>query len=138
MHLAPSLNFSPTKMDTVRQTVNNALLYDWAIRVEYMSADAEYGDDWQQWEKPLFALDSAQEVLDAITDCHTSHPHSSIRLSAQKLRPRTHILLCVHNAGTPVTPGTIHIDGLYTPVSPRYPTLEDVGLDSAASNQMAQ
>ena len=81
-----------SQMDRLGQMINDSLLYDWVIRVEYVNPEMAREESWQQWKAPLFALKSSQAVLDAIAACRTAHPCSPVRLNAEKLRPRTHVV----------------------------------------------
>ena len=75
-------------MGKLRKLIENSLLADWIIRVEYSGTRAS-DDGWQQWDKAMFALKSADEVLAALKACYTHKPGCVIRINAEKVRPRT-------------------------------------------------
>ena len=113
MQLAHPLKSVPSQTDTVRQMINDSLLYDWVIRVEYVISDANREDDWQQWKAPLFALKSPQAVLDAISACCTAHPYSPVRLNAEKLRPRTSVVYWIHHTEKPISSDKVNVARLH-------------------------
>lgn len=80
----------------LKKIIENSLLSDWVIRIEYQS-DKPDTDCWQLWGKAFFAIRSAEVVLARLLDCHTKNPESSIRLSAEKFRPQSRVLYTVYN-----------------------------------------
>jgi len=79
----------------LRKLIESSLQFDWIIRVEYASGNTG-SVCWQQWDKTFFAIRAADAVLLAITDCYKNNPTSTIRLSAEKVRPQTHLLYTVY------------------------------------------
>ena len=86
------------KPDTayLRKVIENSLLGDWAIRIEYHGEETGI-NCWQLWDKTFFAIASAKDVLQAITNCYKTHPRSTIRIFAEKFHPQTRMLLTVYN-----------------------------------------
>ena len=86
------------KPDTayLRKVIENSLLRDWVIRVEYHGEETGI-NCWQLWDKTFFAIGSAKDVIQAITNCYKAHPRSTIRLYAEKFRPQTRMLFTVYN-----------------------------------------
>lgn len=80
----------------LKKIIENSLLADWAIRIEYQGETAE-ASGWQKWDKTFFAIRSAEAVLVAILDCYGKHPNSTIRINAEKFRPQTQMLYTVYN-----------------------------------------
>ncbi|MBI1422182.1 MAG: hypothetical protein GC149_01865 [Gammaproteobacteria bacterium] len=94
-----SINYSQAiKPDTayVKRIIENSLLSDWAIRIEYQSGESE-NTGWQLWDKTFFAISTAEAVLTALRDCYTKHPKCAIRLHAEKFRPQTRIVYTVYD-----------------------------------------
>jgi len=94
-----SINYlQAIKPDTayLKKIIETSLLSDWAIRIEYQSPEFET-NSWLLWEKTFFAIRTAESVLAALLDCYTRHPKSSIRLNAEKYRPRSRILYTVYD-----------------------------------------
>ena len=81
--------------DTVRlrKLIEDSLLSDWVIRIEY--GNGSYDSDWLQWGDTIFAIRSAEPVLDAIVDCYNRNSNCPIRLHAEKVRPQTRMLYTV-------------------------------------------
>ena len=79
----------------IKKLVENSLLFDWVIRIEYAADSSESG--WHQWDNTFFALRSADAVIDAITRCYTANLGHTIRINAEKLRPQTSMLFTVYN-----------------------------------------
>jgi len=79
----------------LRKLIESSLQFDWIIRVEYASGNTGLVC-WQQWDKTFFAIRAADAVLLAVTDCYKNNPASTIRLSAEKVRPQTHLLYTVY------------------------------------------
>lgn len=86
------------KPDTayIKKIIENSLLSDWAIKIEYLEAGSESAS-WQLWEKTFFALRSAKPVLESLMNCYTKNPKSTIRINAEKFRPQSHLLYTVYN-----------------------------------------
>lgn len=80
----------------LRKLIEGGLLHDWIIDIQYMPLTTE-SSGWQQWRNTFFAIRSADEVLAALKDCFTKHPYSAIRISAEKVRPRSRMLYTVCN-----------------------------------------
>ena len=94
-----SINYSQAiKPDTayVKKIIENSLLGDWAIRIEYQSEELE-SSSWQTWNKTFFAIDAADDVLIALRDCYAKHPKCTIRLHAERFRPQTRIIYTVYD-----------------------------------------
>jgi ribulose bisphosphate carboxylase small subunit len=94
-----SINYSQAiKPDTayLKKIIENSLLTDWAIRIEYHGGESET-DCWQLWDKTFFAIRSAENILRAIVNCYTKHPRKTIRIYAEKCRPQTRMLFTVYN-----------------------------------------
>jgi ribulose bisphosphate carboxylase small subunit len=80
----------------LKKIIESSLLADWAISIEYQSTDSE-ATCWQLWDKAYFAIRSAKPVLQAMLDCYTKHPRSTIRICAEKFSPQTRMLYTVYN-----------------------------------------
>ncbi len=80
----------------VRKLIENSLLADWVLRIEYDSSENE-SDGWRQWEETFFALRSADDVLDALKACYSKFSDRVIRINAEKIRPQTRMLYTVYN-----------------------------------------
>jgi ribulose bisphosphate carboxylase small subunit len=80
----------------LKKIIESSLLADWAISIEYQSSESE-ANCWQLWDKAYFAIRSAKPVLEALLDCYTKHPRSTIRICAEKFRPQTRMLYTVYN-----------------------------------------
>lgn len=94
-----SVNYAQAiKPDTayIKKIIENSLLADWAIRIEYHSSDTAT-PDWQLWGKTFFALRTAETVILALLDCYKKHPNCTIRLNAEKFRPQSQMLYTVYN-----------------------------------------
>ena len=86
------------KPDTgkIHKLIENGLLHDWIIRIEYASGDSEHAQ-WHQWDESFFALSSADSVIAALKACYTKNPHCTIRINAEKVRPLTCMLYTVYD-----------------------------------------
>jgi len=80
----------------IRKLIDNGLLFDWAIRIEFVNGNSET-TTWQQWENSFFALHSAEPVLVALMDCYTRNPRCLIRLNAEKFSTQTRMLYTAYN-----------------------------------------
>lgn len=85
------------KPDTaqIRKLVENSLLFDWVIRIEYTNNESDC-TTWEQWRDTFFALRSADSVLSLIKHCYTNNPGCVIRINAEKVRPQTRMLFTVY------------------------------------------
>jgi len=89
--------FRAIRPDTgqIRKLIENSLLFDWMITIEYVNGNSESAF-WQQWEKSFFALKSAEPVIVALMDCYNKNPGFVIRLSAEKFRPHTRMVHTIY------------------------------------------
>jgi ribulose bisphosphate carboxylase small subunit len=85
------------KPDTgkIHKLIENGLLYDWIIRIEYASVESEHAQ-WYQWNETFFALSSADSVIAALKACYAKNLHCTIRINAEKVRPRSCMLYTVY------------------------------------------
>jgi ribulose bisphosphate carboxylase small subunit len=88
------------KLDTanIRNIIENSLLADWAIRIEYLEAEADSAH-WQLWDEIFFALRTAKPVVESLVDCYTKNSNRTIRINAEKFRPQSRLLFTVCNPG---------------------------------------
>lgn len=94
-----SVNYAQAiKPDTahIKKLIENSLLGDWIIRIEYESRE-QGSRCWQQWENAFFALRSADDVIAAIRDCYSGNADCAIRINAEKIQPQTRMLNTIYN-----------------------------------------
>ena len=94
-----SIHYSQAiKPDTayLKKIIENSLLRDWAIRIEYHGGET-VTSGWQRWDKTFFSIQSAKDVVQAISNCYQAYPRCTIRLHAEKFRPQTRMLFTVYN-----------------------------------------
>ena len=86
------------KPDTayIKKIIENSLLSDWAIKIEYQEVESE-SSSWQLWDNTFFALRSAKPVLESLMKCYTKNPKSTIRINAEKFRPESQLLYTVYD-----------------------------------------
>jgi len=80
----------------IEQLVKGTLHTDWAIFIEYGEFSESKSTTWHRWGKAHFDVQSAEPVIDAILACRSCYPNFHIRLYAEKLRPSTKLVYCVH------------------------------------------
>ena len=99
-------------LDKLKSLIESSLTHDWVLRVEHTEEAIPESGSWRQWGETLFAIREAVPVMDSIAACLDKHPQHNIRLNAEKLKPRTSMLYCVHRAPqsmpASMTPETIH------------------------------
>ena len=85
------------KPDTayIKKIIDNSLLSDWAIRIEYLDHASETAD-WQLWDKTFFAIRSASPVIASLDACYEKHSKCTIRIAAEKFRPQSRLLFSVY------------------------------------------
>ena len=94
-----SINYSQAiRPDTahIKKIIESSLLADWAIRIEYECGESHV-NNWRVWNKPCFAITSAKPVIDALLDCYTKNPRSTIRIHAERFCTQTRLLYTVYN-----------------------------------------
>lgn len=86
------------KPDTayIKKIIENSLLSDWAIRIEFQEVGSELVS-WQLWGNPFFALRSANTVLESLMECYSKNPKCTIRINAEKFYPQSQLLFTVYN-----------------------------------------
>jgi ribulose bisphosphate carboxylase small subunit len=86
------------KPDTayLKKIIENSLLSDWAIRIEFQEVESESAN-WLLWDNTFFALRSSIPVLESLMKCYTKNPKCTIRINAEKFRPQSHLLYTVYN-----------------------------------------
>jgi len=114
--------FRATRPDTghIRKLIENSLLFDWAITIEYVNGNSETAF-WQQWDDSFFALNSAEPVIVALMDCYNKNPGFVIRLSAEKFRPQIRMTHTVYKPSRQPTAATQKTTSSNIP----YPSIED-------------
>ena len=83
-------------MAYIKKIVENSLLSDWAIRIEYQDVESESAS-WRLWDNTFFALRSANPVLESLMNCYTKNSKCVIRINAEKFRPQSHLLYTIYN-----------------------------------------
>ena len=85
------------KPDTgyIKKIIDNSLLSDWAIRIEYLGHDSETAG-WQLWDKTFFAIRSASPVITSLAACYEKHSKCTIRIAAEKFRPQSRLVFSVY------------------------------------------
>lgn len=110
------------KPDTgkIKKLIENGLLYDWIVRIEYASGESEHAQ-WHQWNESFFALSSADSVIAALKVCYAKNPHCTIRINAEKVRPRSCMLYTVYD------PQFLPAEAIMKPLTSRlqYPGKQD-------------
>ncbi len=96
-HSQAALLNLPTIPDIARLVEEN-LTHDWILRVEHCTSDVikPMCQQWEQWGDSLFAVTDPASVIDNIVACRRSYPDHSIRLNAEKVRPRTRFYYWVY------------------------------------------
>ena len=85
-------------LDKLKSLIESSLTHDWVLRVEHTEQAIPEPGSWRQWGETLFAIREAVPVMDSVAACLEKHPQHNIRLNAEKLKPRTSMLYCVHRA----------------------------------------
>jgi ribulose bisphosphate carboxylase small subunit len=88
--------------DKLRALIESSFTHDWVLRVEHTEESEPGSGSWRQWGETAFAIREAAPVMDSIAACRDKHPQHNIRLNAEKLKPRTRMLYCVHRAPQPM------------------------------------
>ena len=84
--------------DSVENFIDQSLLGNWSIRVEYAGVNSQGQMGWKLWGNTLFAIGSPSEVLEAIDACHAYYPEQEIRIYAENLRPEMRMVYNVYRA----------------------------------------
>lgn len=91
-------HLSQNVMSDVRLIIENHLLHDWAINIEY-TYDAQFtSNSWNKWGVTFFKISNYSGVIDAIFSCHVNNPLSSIRLYAERFSPASSFYFCICSA----------------------------------------
>ena len=91
-------HFSQKVMADITCIIDEHLLYDWAISVEY-THDIEYmNTKWDKWGGTLFRVNNSLAVIDNIFSCHSNNPLSAIRLLAEKYSPASRFVFLICGA----------------------------------------
>ena len=85
-------------LDKLKSLIESSFTHDWILRVEYTDEATPNTISWQQWGEVAFAIREAAPVMENIAACHDEYPMHNIRLHAEKLKPRSHMLYCVYRA----------------------------------------
>ncbi|WP_455375774.1 ribulose bisphosphate carboxylase small subunit [Kaarinaea lacus] len=93
-------NFEPVPPLHNRKNIENfidqSLLGDWVIRVEYSGKNPQGKIDWVQWGSTMFAIKSSCDVMREIDACHANYPAKEIRIYAEKVRPEMRMVYSVY------------------------------------------
>jgi len=100
----------------VKNLVDQSLLDDWVIWIEYGEQQSNGEASWQQWHKPFYAVQDAEQLNEEILKCRMCFPVHPIRLYAEKLNPRTKMIYWVYSPQSSSIPeATPELD--YTSIS---------------------
>jgi ribulose bisphosphate carboxylase small subunit len=80
----------------LKQTIEQSLIGNWIIRIEYAADDESAFTGWRTWGKPMFAIRDTAPVVNAILACRASFPHHGIRMTAERLNPASRLVYWVH------------------------------------------
>jgi ribulose bisphosphate carboxylase small subunit len=85
----------------IARLIEENLTHDWILRVEHSSSESikPMCRQWEQWGDSMFAVTDPALVIDNIVACRASHPDHSIRLNAEKVRPRSQLYYWVYTSG---------------------------------------
>lgn len=93
-------NFEPVPPLQNRKNIENfvdqSLLGDWVIRVEYSGKNPQGEIDWVQWGPTMFAIKSSCDVMKEIDACHANYPAKEIRIYAEKVLPEMRMAYSVY------------------------------------------
>lgn len=100
-------NFDPVpplrNRKKIKNIIEQSLLGDWIVRVEYVGHNAQGHTDWLQWGSTFFAMTSSEDVIQAIDSCYDYFPDREIRINAEKVQPAMRIAYSVHRPSEPVS-----------------------------------
>lgn len=99
--------------------IDQSLLGDWIIRVEYSGNNSQGQKAWAQWGSTMFAVKSPDEVMQAIDACHANYPAKEIRLYAEKVRPETRMIYSVYRSSESVLEDEVCVN--VAPVAAHHP-----------------
>ncbi|WP_455200392.1 ribulose bisphosphate carboxylase small subunit [Kaarinaea lacus] len=80
----------------IENFIDQSLMGDWIIRIEYSGRNAQGQSDWLQWDSTFFAITSSDDVMEAIDSCYAYFPDREIRIHAEKVRPQTRMVYSVY------------------------------------------
>lgn len=100
---------APTRHDLpelvkLRSLIESGFTHDWLLRIEHTGGSCTPGKNWQEWGQPAFAITDATTVVADVAECRVKHPTHAIRLSAEKLNPRTRMLYSIFSTAERFSP----------------------------------
>ena len=67
--------------------INNHLLHDWVVRVQYCDTVNSRYTRWRQWGETFYAIDTPMTVVGAVQECRVYFPGHAIQLHAERYNP---------------------------------------------------
>lgn len=86
-HLYPHL--SQKVMSDLTSIIDNHLLHEWAISIEYTDDIQYLNTKWNKWGNTFFKNFNSSGVIEEVFFCHASNPLCAMRLHAEKFSPES-------------------------------------------------
>ena len=80
----------------IRDIIENSLLYDWAINIEYAVMTKANKVAWSKWDKTFFAITDSDPVLEKIMECCRNNPDCSMKLVCEHFCPDYQLIYYFH------------------------------------------
>ncbi len=80
----------------IKNLIENGLMHDWAISIEYAVKTHRNYTKWMKWDKTLFAIKDPDLVLEEIIACCKSNPECSMKLVCDRFSPDCRLIYCIY------------------------------------------
>ena len=80
----------------IKNLVEESLMHDWAISIEYAVRTHQSYSQWVKWDKTLFAIKDSNLVLEKLKECCSNNPECSMKLVCEHFSPDCRLVYCIY------------------------------------------
>lgn len=79
----------------IKNLIENSLMHDWAISIEYAAKSHQNYTEWLKWDKKFYGIKDSDHVLEEIMACCKNNPGCSMKLVCEQFSPECRLIYCI-------------------------------------------
>lgn len=79
----------------IKNLIENGLMHDWAISIEYAARNHQNYTKWLKWDKKFYGIKDSNHVLEEIMACCKNNPECSMKLVCEQFSPECRLIYCI-------------------------------------------
>jgi len=84
----------------IKQMIEKGFMHNGAVSIEYAVKTEKNYTKWLKWDKPLYALKDADQVMAELKKCCSNNPECSMKLICEQFSPECRLVYCIHRQQT--------------------------------------